>query len=160
MEIALKFALVVYASAAGAWDLFRRRIPNVLSLVALACALSISAMDSTRQLVFSLKGTAMGLGLGLLPFALKILGGGDVKVLAVLGSLVGPTALWEIFFYAILSLSMLGLLMLFYSNIASISKGQQFRLSSDKSGQGKTLKRSFPFSTFLAIASVLVLLKS
>ncbi len=159
MGIAFKVTIIAYALVVGVWDFFCRRIPNALSLAALATALTISALAGGKQLIFSLKGAALGLGLGLVPFALKILGGGDVKVLTALGSLVGTAALWEIFFYANISLGGLVLLTLLTKLVVSLYKSRNSHASSVLGEVGKFLRYGLPYSTFLAMACLFTLLK-
>ena len=97
---------------AGAWDLARRRVPNALVLMGITSSLLISSWRGAPFLLPSLKGLAFGLGLGLVPFALRALGGGDVKTLGAWGSFVGPAVLWADFFGALVAGGVIGVLLL------------------------------------------------
>ena len=79
-------------SAAACWtDLRARRIPNALVLLGLAAGLFLNARaEGIAGIGSSLLGFAVGLALFLPFMLLGGMGGGDVKLLAALGSLVGP----------------------------------------------------------------------
>jgi prepilin peptidase CpaA len=79
--------------AAAAVDLRSRRIPNVLTLGALAAGFVLQgALAGPAGLVHAFAG-ALAAGLpALAVFALRGMGGGDVKLLAACGALLGPAA--------------------------------------------------------------------
>ena len=81
------------ALAAAATDLRNRRIPNELTLGTLAAGMILQAGlgGSTGLLLAVLGLLAAGLP-ALLLFALRAMGGGDVKLLAACGALLGPAA--------------------------------------------------------------------
>jgi prepilin peptidase CpaA len=77
-------------------DLRSRRIPNVLTLGAAAAGLvyhlSTGGFVGLGQ---STLGWLVGVLMFILPFALRGLGGGDVKLVAALGAWIGPSdAIW------------------------------------------------------------------
>jgi prepilin peptidase CpaA len=73
-------------------DLRTRRIPNVLTLgAALAGLLYQSVNGGIDGLGHAALGWLVGALIFILPFALRGLGGGDVKLLAALGAWLGPT---------------------------------------------------------------------
>lgn len=78
------------ATAVG-YDVATRRIPNWLICVSLLGALTFSAsVASSLEFTASLSGALTGL-LVLFPFyLLRVLGAGDVKLLAAVGALLGP----------------------------------------------------------------------
>lgn len=85
-------AAVVYA------DLRFRRIPNLLNGAGLLLGLSLSYIGGgTKGLAGSLAGAALGLSILVVPFLLRMVGGGDVKFLACAGALVGWGLLWVSF---------------------------------------------------------------
>jgi len=90
------FAAIVVSLAACLTDLRWRRIPNVLTLGSAAAALLVhGAMGGTAGLGRAAAGWAVGLVLFLPIFALRGIGGGDVKLLAALGAWIGPMpAVW------------------------------------------------------------------
>jgi prepilin peptidase CpaA len=86
-------ALLALTVAAVGWDLATRRIPNVLTASGLLVALALRAVQGPGPL-------AAGIFAALVAFALAVplvlaggLGGGDAKLLAVIGAFVGPAAL-------------------------------------------------------------------
>ncbi len=91
------------ASVAAACDVRWRRIPNWLTLSALVGGLLLQISRSgVAGVPVALGGAAIGLCV-LLPFYLiHAMGAGDVKLLAGLGSLVGPQAMVSLVIYAAL----------------------------------------------------------
>ena len=97
------FAAVTISFAACLTDLRWRRIPNALTLGGAAAALVVhTALRGTSGASSAAAGWAVGLGLFLPIFALRGIGGGDVKLLAALGAWLGPMpAVWLAFWSAI-----------------------------------------------------------
>lgn len=102
LSLAPHVVLAAIVALAAHNDLRRRRIPNWLTL---SLALSGLAASLIRpDLTFGQ--SAAGLGVGLLVpfvlFALGMLGAGDAKLLAAIGSWMGPTdMLWVLLFTAL-----------------------------------------------------------
>lgn len=94
----MPYAALLLALIAGVFDYRSRRIPNWLSLTGLAAGLAGNLYLSGFN---GLKQAALGCGLALLLylplFLLRAMGGGDVKLMAALGSIIGPNA-WLIVF--------------------------------------------------------------
>lgn len=87
----LQVVLVLIVGTAGIYDLRFRRIPNWLVLVGLVLGLGLNAV------LFRLTGlthAGMGMGLALLIYfplyLLRAMGAGDAKLMAAVGSIVGP----------------------------------------------------------------------
>lgn len=79
-----------FCAAATAYDLARGRVPNSLNLAGFAAGLaSTLAWKGPSALWGSLAGSLLGFSLLFGPFALGMLGGGDVKFLAAAGAIVG-----------------------------------------------------------------------
>jgi prepilin peptidase CpaA len=89
-------AALVVAFAGCAADLWTRRIPNVLTFGAAAGAAGFHlSADGPAGLAWAVAGWAVGLAMFLPVFALRGIGGGDVKLLAALGAWIGPgAAVW------------------------------------------------------------------
>ncbi len=85
----IAFAIVAIA---GFVDLRRREIPDVFPIALLACGVAGAAIG---WLPWSsmVGGAALGFGLGALLFAVGAFGGGDAKLLAGIGSCLGPAPL-------------------------------------------------------------------
>ena len=89
-------AALCIAVVAAACDLRSRRIPNLLTFGAALAALAYHAVTGGPwALASSAGGWFVGAIIFLIPFALRGLGGGDLKLLAALGAWIGPQdALW------------------------------------------------------------------
>jgi prepilin peptidase CpaA len=86
-------AVLVVALVACATDLRSRRIPNVLTFGAAAAGLLFHAFAPAGEgLTFAALGLVVGIVAFFIPFALRGLGGGDVKLLGALGAWLGPMA--------------------------------------------------------------------
>jgi prepilin peptidase CpaA len=82
---------VLAMASAAVSDVFRRRIPNFLNMGILALGLGVRALTGgTDLLVQGLVGAVFGLLLLIVPFALRFVGGGDVKLCAAMGAWLGP----------------------------------------------------------------------
>jgi Flp pilus assembly protein protease CpaA len=93
--------LALGLAVAVAYDLTQRRIPNWLSAgLLLAGVLSGLLTAGLAGAGASLAGAVCGLGLFLIPFSLRWMGGGDVKLLAAIGAHVGP---WQVPWVALLA---------------------------------------------------------
>jgi len=101
----IQFALVALVTVAALWDLRVRRIPNWLTATGVVGGLG---MNFALQGWSGLGSAAEGLGLALLVyvplFLLRAMGGGDMKLMAAAGALIGPVN-WLVLF---LLTSMLG----------------------------------------------------
>jgi prepilin peptidase CpaA len=86
------------------WDLRRHEIPDLVPLALLALAVwSVVARTPPRSWIEVVEGFALALTLGGGLFAAGGFGGGDVKVLAALGALIGPRDLFALCFYTALA---------------------------------------------------------
>ncbi|WP_291315217.1 prepilin peptidase [Desulfuromonas sp.] len=79
-------------------DTLYAKIPNLLNLALVLAGVGFNVWATGLPgLLFSLGGLALGLGL-LLPFYLMGgMGAGDVKALAALGALIGPSDIFQVF---------------------------------------------------------------
>ncbi|MEN6391831.1 MAG: prepilin peptidase [Syntrophomonas sp.] len=86
----MDYLLVVILIIASLYDFKYRRIPNWLIGCGLLLAFGIHLMSSGWPGVFfAVKGLAAGIGLLIVPFALRGIGAGDVKLLGVVGAFQG-----------------------------------------------------------------------
>jgi len=94
---------VVIASVAGIWDWHSRRIPNWLTIPALAAGIATNFLISgTPGGLQALEG-AGAVMIVLLPVVLlRGLGGGDWKLMGALGAWLGPTQIIVVLFATIL----------------------------------------------------------
>jgi len=87
-----------------------RLIPNALTLPAMAVGVMLQvASQGWPGLAWGLWGLALGFGLMMIPFTFGQMGGGDVKLLAALGSLLGGYAILNVFLYTTLAGGVLAL---------------------------------------------------
>ena len=85
------------AGVAAAFDLRTRRIPNALTYAALATALGIGLLHAAESgLAARLGGIAAGFVPCFALFACGALGGGDVKLSAALGGLLGAARILDV----------------------------------------------------------------
>jgi prepilin peptidase CpaA len=102
----------VVATLASLWDMRTRRIPNALTFGAAAAALLFHlAQDGAPGLGRASAGWLVGAAIFFLPFALRGLGGGDVKLLAALGAWVGSTDVFWLALYSGVAGGILALLL-------------------------------------------------
>jgi len=89
-------AVLALITVAAALDIRSRRIPNAVTFGGVVIALAMhSVLRGWPGLWFAVSGWLVGLVLFLPLFALKGLGAGDVKLLAAIGSWLGPVgAVW------------------------------------------------------------------
>jgi prepilin peptidase CpaA len=98
-----QYAAMAIAALACVVDVRTRRIPNVLTLGGAAGALGYHmSAAGVAGVGWALGGWIVGLLMFLPLFALRGIGGGDVKLLAALGAWLGPgTAVWLALFSAV-----------------------------------------------------------
>lgn len=87
----LALLLMILVTLAGLIDIHSRRIPNWLTATGVVLGISVNAfLFGWPGLWFSLKGLGLALLVYLPFFALRGMGAGDVKLMAAVGSLIGP----------------------------------------------------------------------
>lgn len=91
MALALDALMLLVLAVAVYTDLSTRRIPNVLTLSAAAMGLVAHLLwQGLDGLGLAALGWLAGVGLLLVPFLLRGIGAGDLKLVAALGALQGP----------------------------------------------------------------------
>jgi prepilin peptidase CpaA len=83
--------ITVFVSTAAWWDASAHRIPNQLTVMGLAAALVLRAPRGLDAFVEGLAGVGIALLVSLVLYALRAIGGGDVKLLAAVGAFLGST---------------------------------------------------------------------
>ena len=86
--------LLTWVAAVAWWDIRARRIPNPLIVVGLGLGFFWAAMQGTW--LDALSGGGLAFGVGIIPFALRALGGGDVKAAIVVGLFVGAQGVLKV----------------------------------------------------------------
>lgn len=114
MSFQVAMALIV-GLAASAEDLWRRQVSNWICLSALLSGIFYQCNASGwRGLLDALVGAAAGFGIFLIFYLLGGMGGGDVKLMAGFGSLLGVSrlveaAIWTAILGALLAVVVLGI---------------------------------------------------
>ena len=92
--------LVLFIGLAAGFDLWERRIPNWLVLLAMIGGILLNVCKGMPQLAGSVCGLVLGVGIFMIPFALGWLGAGDVKLLGAVGAVLGVQQLPRVIFYS------------------------------------------------------------
>lgn len=114
----LALAVVLVGTVVGsAVDLRTRRVPNALTFSLAAAGLVLGAMGFTRVgLPAACAGLFLGLVLMLPGYVLGATGGGDVKLLAATGTLLGPAGIVWAFVYTLIAGGAIALAVAAYRN--------------------------------------------
>jgi prepilin peptidase CpaA len=108
-------AAIAVAMLAAYTDLRWRKIPNNLTVPAAVAGIVLNTLSGGWfGLLFSLMGMVIGILIFIVPFALRGMGGGDVKLMGALGALLGGYAIVSVALYAALLGGVLGILMAIY----------------------------------------------
>ena len=93
-------AFVAGMAAAAGFDLAARRVPNRLTIgIFVGGILARAILGGAGAAAWGLAGAAAGLGLLIVPFAARWMGGGDVKLAAAIGAWLGPAGVaWAVLF--------------------------------------------------------------
>ena len=142
-------------------DIQANRIPNALTLPALALAIACSPWSgSTPGFSAALAGAGLALALGVVPYALGGVGAGDVKAMMALGAWLGPqillsTTIWAVMAGALLALALLALnrelgsyLRRWAQNLWLSVAGRRFHYAPP--AQGSRAAHGIPFAVVLA----------
>lgn len=100
--ITLLFACLLLAAAL--FDVRDRRIPNGVTVPGIVAGILLAALPGGIGVGAALLGLASALLVALVLFSLGAFGGGDGKLLLVVGAFMGP----ERFFYAFLAIAIIG----------------------------------------------------
>ena len=88
-QAAADVIVVVFVCAAAWWDATADRIPNALTVGGVAAALILRAPLGVNELLQGLAGLGLAFVVAVVLYALRAIGGGDVKLLAGVGAFLG-----------------------------------------------------------------------
>jgi prepilin peptidase CpaA len=101
--MAIAFPLLLLLVAAY-YDLRTREVPNWISIAILAVAFTAATAGVANiRWWMVISGGLVGLAVGATLFRFAKLGGGDAKLIAALGALLGPVGLWFALFWMALA---------------------------------------------------------
>jgi len=93
------------------FDVLTRKVPNLFIGIAAVIGFAIALLPNSEiSIAFAAMGFILGFALFLPPFLLGAMGAADVKVFAVTGLYLGPSAIFSAFIYTLLSGGVLALL--------------------------------------------------
>ena len=134
--------LWLFAAAASYCDIRYRRVPNRLVLAAAAAGFFLAACGGMCSLRSGLGGMLLGFALLFPAFMLHMVGGGDVKSLAVIGLIAGPGLLW----------------VSFLCGAAAAGLAAAALLAARRSTEPGTRRRTLPYAGILSLAAALTAL--
>ena len=103
-ETAAVLTVAVSGAGSAAIDMWTRRVPNPLTLGTAAFGVLLAASHHTNLTVAeSLAGFGLGLLFMLPTYIFGATGGGDVKLFAAYGTLLGPRAIGHAFVYMVIA---------------------------------------------------------
>lgn len=96
--MALNILLVIVLIVCLYTDLRHKKIYNIVLVPATLIVLSYHLYNGgLPDLCWSIKGLLLGMALLFIPFVLRGIGAGDVKLLGVIGAIEGPSFVWIVF---------------------------------------------------------------
>lgn len=170
-SLTIFLVLALVWSAAG-WDLSQRKIPNILIVVGIivGTAVQVQLMGS-EGFVDALGGLGVGLAILMPGYLMGTTGAGDVKLMAAIGTFLGP---YNIFLAGLASIAMggaiaLGFMALSFLSSSSQSPWQRYGLMFKTlfhtgrpiyltPAEGEVMGRKFPFAVSIALGTTLFLI--
>lgn len=144
-QIIFLIPLIATVSLAVISDFRNWRIPNNLIAFGLIQGFTMSALmrGIPQGLVCSVKGCVLPVAILYVLFLIKALGAGDIKLLAVAGSFVGPD-ISRVISYSFLAGGVISIIYLLKEFILSITNRK--KISNEIVGRSKATKRCVHFS--------------
>jgi len=130
-QAAAGVSVSIMVCAAAWWDMKEGRIPNAITVTGLAAAFILRAPLGVESLLQGVGGFALAFGVSVVLYALRAIGGGDVKLLAAVGAFLGSAEIMGALGliavlgagYALLSVTWRGLLPLLVYNTIELVRG-------------------------------------
>lgn len=164
--------LLVLVWSAAIWDLNQRRIPNTLVLVGAVLGGTLHLVQlGLSGLLFALAGLASGLAILMPGYLFGTTGAGDVKLMAAIGTFLGPydallAGLACIAAGAVIALAFMASAMFSDDSIAPWERYRLMLRTFFATGrpvyvtptEGEAMGRKFPFAVSIALGTTLFLL--
>ena len=100
VQLALHLYLIGVLLVAAVIDARINKIPNSLTYPSIVVAIIIHTMTNGKQgLIFSLFGLCLGFLLLFIPYCLKVMSAGDVKLIAAVGAVLGLKGVFHAFLF-------------------------------------------------------------
>ncbi|HZG84729.1 A24 family peptidase [Paenibacillus sp.] len=144
----LTVVTIVFSALVFYLDLKYQVIPNKLTLPAIAAGWLLSWLHGA--LAPSLIGSLIGFFILLLPFVMGWIGGGDLKMLAALGALMGPSSFISAFFLGILIAGALSLLVLVKNR--ALLHMVKYMLKLPEGDRYRPISQAIPFGSCMSLA--------
>jgi Flp pilus assembly protein protease CpaA len=149
LELISKLLTVALLALATMFDVKSRRIPNRLTVTSAVGGLAVhTAFEGWTGAQWAVLGLLSGLGALMVPFLLGWVGAGDVKLLAAIGALQGPTLVLTAALYGAAAGG------LFSVTVLLVSRFCQRKTEANVNPQKLTL----PYGPPLALGTLLALL--
>lgn len=101
MHDAIKAALMTVTGIAAITDLYSRRIPNLLVVSGFVAGFLLNTwLNGRNGALHSLYGFGLAILIYALLYLVRAMGGGDVKLMAAAGAMVGPRDWFTLFVFA------------------------------------------------------------
>jgi prepilin peptidase CpaA len=156
-QMSMQYWLVALLMLAAASDVTCRRIPNLFVLLGL-CAGFLGHYLLSGSVAVAGFGTLAGFGLFLPFYALGGMAAGDVKLMAVVGSILGPLGVtWAVALSLIAGSAMGILILLWHGQLFSFMQ-RYWAMASLRAyvpaPQGDASQRRFPFALAILLGTV------
>jgi prepilin peptidase CpaA len=177
-QIILTVCVVIFTLAAAVCDWQTKRLPNVLTVSAFACALLFHFAYGVSQgglsaawehLLFALAGFGTGFGILFVLWLIGGGGGGDVKYMGALGAWLGAALTLQVFLVSavLIAIGSMGVLAWEFCGKGMVRTKSRYLAPDAKPArneteqqQRKTRRRLMPFGVPAALATWLVLVFS
>ncbi len=169
MNLLFIAAVAIFTTTAAVSDFRTRRLPNWLTVPALAAAVVMHVtINGLAGLGFSLAGFATGFGILLVLWLIGGGGGGDVKLMGALGAWLGASLTLQVFFVgtilaglATCAILVAGTVTRGYSNVYRryVDSGRNSQKSATEQSRRlqRERRRLMPFAVPVAVGTWLVL---
>jgi len=162
----LQVLLLGGLTLASATDVKWGKIPNWLTLTGILIGLSCNAyLGGREELMRSVLGVVLGVGLLFIPYVMGGMGGGDVKLLGMIGSFTGPMATLLIFLSSAIIGMIVSLLLILvvpryrrsWAGRVRLWLGREQPASDDRLPSGKVPRIALPYGAVLAAGTLFFL---